>query len=69
MPKKKKDSCSRLSKGVLHELRVVTKNKYLMVLFSFWKVLRKEKKKNVKENDFLIFDCLMKKYKKNKNKK
>ena len=40
-----------------------------MVLFSFWKVLRKEKKKNVKENDFLIFDCLMKKYKKNKNKK
>ena len=34
-------------------------------MFGSRKILRKEKK-NIKENDFFIFDCLMKNIKENK---
>ena len=34
------------------------------VMFGYWKILRKEKK-NIKENNFFMFDCHMKNIKEN----
>ena len=33
-------------------------------MFGYWKILRKEKK-NIKENNFFMFDCHMKNIKEN----